>query len=366
MISTRADSAGCGIASPGGEVQASEPQVARERLFLAIIGRLSVASTHLNTLRLYFAGKQTIMNIAKIALSVCLSVFVLACGDSTSDSSGTPADSAGGKADGVGGCGDIEADFLQCSDNSLAETCNTYVRDTYPDAGSCCVSDVQPYAMCPAYAGAESCEAVNDEYLGCSAATDTATCNRILRDGYPDAGSCCGRDFEDYELCAAYVTEQTCDEVSDDYAACNTNGGEADCDEYLREYHPSGVGCCDLQGYQDICAAYVEVNDSTCEAIEADYDECLEGDGPSECNYVLQVTYPWGVNCCLLDGFTEVCNAYGGGGPLTCDDINNEYLNCTAVEEEAMCDIIFADSYPDAGSCCGRDFEDYEVCSAYD
>lgn len=305
------------------------------------------------------------MNVARIALSVCLSVFALACGESTADNPGTPADSAGGKADGMGGCEDIEADFLQCSDNSEAGTCNTYVLETYPDAGSCCVSDVQPYAMCPAYGEADSCDAVNEEYLGCNAATDTATCNIILRDGYPDAGSCCGRDFEDYELCAAYVTAETCNEVSEDYAACNNNGGEADCDEYLREYYPSGVGCCDLDGYQDVCGAYIEVNDGTCEDIAADYQACNENGGEADCDAYLQEFYPWGINCCLLDAFPDVCEAYDGGEPLTCDDINAEYLNCLDVEDEAMCDIIIADTYPDGGACCGHDFEDYEVCGAY-
>lgn len=305
------------------------------------------------------------MKITNAALSLCLSLSFLACGGSSSDTPNEAVESGGGKADGVGGCEDIEADFLECSEVSEAATCSTYVRDEYPDAGSCCLSDVQPYAMCSAYGLADSCDAVNEEYLGCNAATDTQTCNQIVRDGYPDAGSCCGRDFEDYELCAAYVSSETCDEISEDYQACNTNGGEADCEAYLREYYPSGVGCCDLEGYTDVCGAYSEVTTGSCEEIAADYQACNDNGGEADCEAYVQEFYPWGHNCCLLDGFDDVCGAYDNS--RFCVDVEIEYIGCSqSGAPQEGCDAEITDQYPEVGGLCCVDVEDYAMCPLYE
>ncbi|MEM6290681.1 MAG: hypothetical protein AAGA54_05425 [Myxococcota bacterium] len=307
----------------------------------------------------------TAMNVAKVLLSLSLSALVLACGDSSSSSEGsTPQASGGGKTDDVGGCGDIEADFLACNEVSEAETCNIAVRDDYPDAGACCLSDVQPYAMCPAYSQADSCEAVNEEYLGCSNVADSQTCNEVMRDGYPDGGACCGRDFEDYELCAAYVTADTCDEIAEDYQACANNSGEADCEEYLREYYPSGVGCCDL-GYDGVCGAYVETTLGSCEAIAADYEDCTNSDD-ADCEAYLRENYPWGDNCCVLDGFDEMCAAYDRGE--YCVEAEFAYINCSmSGEPQDVCDAETISTYPDAGeACCASPDDDYVMCSLFD
>jgi len=244
--------------------------------------------------------------------------------------------------------------FVGCSDT------DTPRNEPQPSAGGGKADDTQQDGSIT------TCEDVDNDYAGClENAPDDVDCDEFVRTEYPWGIDCCNLD--DFDACGAYDLGQafdgTCVGIHVDFQLCLENAPpDVDCNEFVRDEYPWGGNCCKLDGFDDLCIAYGSGDDGgSCAAIDNDYQGCRNEAEDVDCDAWVRGEYPWGHNCCLLDEFDDVCGAYDG----SCDGIRDDYGLCRDnAPADVDCDVYLQQSYPWGDSCCGQDGFD-EVCEVY-